>query len=162
MATANFWNQTRDGYPLYAIPTFYPTDEEYEREIADCEDDECISPIDLAYLNSEDAYGYLPEIIKEHTMRLVYHTITLKPGYYDGVQLFVESEFEDDYIQDITPYDAKYDFDAPPSVVKRRWEADKKRTLKALKAIAKQAGMKQLRCVGVFSSGEALYEEVKD
>ena len=116
--------------------------------------DECETRFD------EDGYC---EIVRYHEKRierfndtLTFFKVVLRDGYYRGVQTLVECENDP---HELDNEDCRYWWDMCRSKAIRKHEAEERRVVKYLKGL-RNDGLKELRCVGVFSNGEALYEYV--
>lgn len=163
MSTSNFWSQSGKGYKLYVVPSFYPGEQQclecdYAEEGGDYEN--CGYKGECASTNQEWFYGDAVGAIDRANDQLKYHKIELKSGYYDGVQLFVVAEHDDEGIESMDNTDAWYYFDMCRSKAIRAWKADKNLVNKVMKELAKELGMIEIRMVARFSNGEALYEKV--
>ena len=69
-----------------------------------------------------------------------WYTISVISGYYEGIQLYVELKNEHDNVNELT---------LEKVVIKEK-----------LKELADNFGMQEIRVVGVFSNGEAIYENI--
>ena len=170
MSTANF-NSNQLGFPLYVH------DNIYAKVCPECgawnsaEDDtcyECGESLDGAeercdWVQEEwlcdEVKSYMDEINKE----LAFFDVGLASGYYAGVQFTVS--FKKYYGYELDPEeldneDAHYYFDCCRSVMLRRYERERRKLGKKLAVIAADNGFEEIRCVGIFSNGEAIYERV--
>ena len=96
---------------------------------------------------------------------LNYYNVTVSDGYYVGWQFLVEPKevwenaFNKDSIYCIDNEDAQYYFGKCRSRVLREAEAECRKINKWLDKQARKPLMHKLNCVGVFSNGEAVYED---
>lgn len=179
--TSNFWDQ--DGYPLIAIgdeQVYSEKDfiEEYNEEHPDEKIQEIPGELrDNYYSRLSDAYQIVSEdmegVIDSKDIPYGFK-ITIKPGYYEGIQLFVEEP--DDYFQDTfdnwlrdkynkdyddlseeeyTKYNDEYEED-----MNKLFEADKQKVAQIMEDIGKEYGWLQLAVAYRFSNGETGYNIV--
>lgn len=78
--------------------------------------------------------------IKSLNKHFDWYTISVISGYYEGIQLYVELKNEPDNVNELT-------------LEKVLIEA-------TLRKLADNFGMQEIRVVGVFSNGEAIYENI--
>ena len=176
MATANFYNQKN--FDLYIKAFELISMEEYQEEYfedspyyddykqAETEGTKA-KILEQAYNNDmefwndnfyEDIFnGYdgFKDVMEELNDSLVFHSMEFQSGYYAGVQLYIK-EMENPYELD-NEY-CKYYYDMCRSQAIRKYEAEIRKINKWMEKIAVQYGWKKLNCLGVFSSGEAIYE----
>lgn len=166
MSTANF--RTMKNFPLYVYPTeriayechecgetFY---EEGECPACGCED---AFEFDDGWFYVEQFMSCINPAIEELNRDLLFHTISIQSGYYTGLQIYVAEEHDlEEYEYDNE--DCHYYFGCCRSVAHRKFYSERRKVCKALKKLAKEFGMDELFCVGVFSNGEAVYEKVED
>lgn len=98
---------------------------------------------------------------------LKYYRVELRSGYYTGAQLYVERKSDD--IELPTDYTAEewrearrgylgeYYHEYKYSEAKRRELAERRKINRWMSTTGAALGFEQLFCVGVFSSGEAVY-----
>lgn len=143
MSTANF--TTMDNFDLWAYePNF-------------CGDlpenpDEC--DYDFAYEDFTHNFDSLP---KPNTD---FFDISLKPGYYNGVQIYVKYKPDLCDPKYLTNDDTRYFLDLPLSVAKRRHEAEIRRIQKWLARLGRIGAVKLIE-IARFSNGEVWYEQAK-
>lgn len=162
MATPNFWTQ-RD-FELYAFD-YKPTLESVLEAIESNGHDPAAASENMiqqwATWEAEDNARIFiedfDEMIEPINCRLNFFKIVLKDGYYDGIQMFVESTMDYDF-EDYNNEDTHYEFDMYLSVFKRKYQAEKNRVRRNMNKIAEYFGMVHLACIGIFSNGEAVYE----
>lgn len=102
-------------------------------------------------------YGYdgFNEVMEKFNEELTFHSIELKDGYYEGVQLYVNTT-ENPHTLDNE--DCKYYYDMCRSQAIRKYEAEIRKINKWMKKVAIEYGWRKINCLGVFSNGEAIYE----
>ncbi len=93
---------------------------------------------------------------------LLFHKVSLKSGYYDGVQLYIDCEHELDLYNDYDDDECFYYFDMNKEDSYEAFFREIEYLKKELLKIAKNHGMNHLRCAGIFSNGEAIYYEVQE
>ena len=87
---------------------------------------------------------------------LIFHKISVKSGYYEGLQYYVECEHElEKYEYDND--DCWYYFDMCKSAAYKKYRAEINRINKELKKIASMHDYEILKEVGKFSDGTAIY-----
>ena len=129
MSTANF--VTMRDFDLYAI------DLEYPAEYPDFLD--LLYALDLDNRNSD----------------LDFHRIHVVPGYYCGDQVFVETL---DSFRDFDDDDADYFLGMTRRVLLEKYDAEIEEIRRWMEKTLPALGFVKLRCVGVYSNGEAVYE----
>lgn len=148
MSTANFY--TMENFPLYCIgdDAFYYEDEEGKE-----------------YYDEDEAqyfYDNLTEILEGINNNLLFHKITLKSGYYSGMQFYVEEIH--DTLEDLKKYwnneDCKYQFDLCKSQTIRKYQSEINKINKILKKLAKEHGFNKYGVSAKFSNGEVWYTKV--
>ena len=124
---------------------------EYE---TDDVDHDCETEFDeLLY---EDMLRFFEPHLDRFNETLTFFKVTFRSGYYRGVQAYVTWENDP---HDLYNSECRYYWDMCRSQAIRKYEAEQRRVAKYLKGLRKE-GLKELRCVGVFSNGEAVYEYV--
>ena len=147
MATSNFWSM--DNFPLYVF------DMEFD-------EDENTVAIEASWDNWRYFDGRMIEKeIDEYNDMLKFHRISLKAGYYTGVQFYVE-DFEnmDKYPEEYTNGECQYLFGMCRSKTFRAYHSEQNKIRKWLKKIAKKYEFFELSVVGSFSNGETIYQTV--
>lgn len=137
MSTANF--RSLEGFPLYAF-------------VEDQESD--------AFDEFESAYKYgaintAAQVMNEY---LYFHQICARPGYYEGVQFYVEEKFE--HSQDWSDWDNEdthYYFDMCRSKTVRKYNSEVNRLKREMKKRAKELDMQEFTVAARFSNGETWY-----
>ena len=108
-------------------------------------------------------FNYAVEVmekeIEEINENLLFHEISVKDGYYTGLQFYVEAMHELDKY-DYDNEDCYYYFDMCKSAAYRKYQAEINKINRELKRIGKHLGMMQLEKLGSFSNGEAIYKIV--
>lgn len=176
MSTANFHNQKN--FKLY-IKSFEPISiEEYKKEYFQdsFKYDEYVEEsneelkryiLEQSYNKEMEAWcelfyediindcdGFVDEMNSLNDI-LVFHKLSLKDGYYDGVQIYV---VEKENPHELDNDDCKYYYDMCRSKAIRKYDSEIRKINKWMDKVASQYGWKELYCLGVFSNGEAIYE----
>lgn len=170
MSTPNFQGEL-NGFPLYVHEDIYAKIcpecgawNSAENDVCfECGEDldsaeERYDPYETEEI-CEAAHAALTEINKD----MDFFAVGLESGYYTGVQFTVK--FKKHWGCEIDPEeldneDAHYYFDCCRSVMLRRYERERRKLGKKLAVIAADNGFEEIRCVGIFSNGEAIYERV--
>lgn len=126
MGTANFY--TMEDFPLYVIDP-EETDFDFLFEELETEADR----------KNED---------------LLFHKISIRSGYYTGMQLFVETVGE--IPEDCDNNECRYNWDMFRSVAIRKYEAEQRKIRRWMKQTAQYYSMTCLEVSGRFSNGETL------
>lgn len=136
MATSNFWSM--DNFPIYA------------------------NMEEMDWIEADEFYSNVEEVVDEFNEDLLFFKVSLKSGYYEGVQFYVEDK-EDfgKYMNEFTNDDCHYYFDVCRSVAIRKYYSEINKINRWLKKTAKEWGFIQLSVVARFSNGETIYEIVK-
>lgn len=160
MGTCNYISQ--DNFDLYI--TEYEVDEEYIKEyeeINECEFDEEWD----SQMFYKDIYMQAERLANKLNEELMFYQIEIRSGYYDGLQTIIQgTDWYDSYynIEDVSNDDCHYYFDMCRSKAIRKHNTEvNKINKKLLPLFEKELGFDHIRCIGVFSSGEAIYERVK-
>lgn len=180
MSTPNF--HTQKNFKLY-IQSFEPISiEEYQKEYFQ-DDDRTFSEYeattdeywkkhlleksynnamefwnDIFYTDIYEGCDGFKEVMEDFNNTLIFHEITFKSGYYDGVQLYVE---EKENPHELDNDDCKYYYDMCRSQAIRKYDAEINKINRFMDKVASQYGWKELHCLGIFSNGEAIYEYAK-
>ena len=171
MSTANF-NSNQLGFPLYVHDNIYAKvcpecgawNNAEEETCFDCgaslEDAQEKSDWVQEEWLCDEVKSCMDEINKE----LAFFEVGLMSGYYVGVQFDVN--FKMRWGCELDPEemdndDAHYYFDCCRSVMLRKYERERRKLAKKLKALADDFGFEEIVCVGVFSNGEAVYRKVE-
>lgn len=168
MGAPNF-NSNQLGFPLYVHEDVYskvcPECGAWNMDTADvCE--ECgenleneelrYDEYDTEYL-SDEVWSDLRKLNEE----LTFFAVGLSSGYYSGLQFDVDWNERVGDPEDLDNDDAHYYFDCCRSEMLRRYKSERRTLAKRLKQLADYHGFEEIRCVGVFSNGEAVYERVE-
>ena len=160
MGTCNYKSQK--DFNLYTIEYSKPTQEEIENFIIATGEmfDEDFDTEIFYYDMYRDAERLADRINKE----LIFYQIKIGCGYYDGIQTFVD-QTDWNYYNDVEDMDndaCKYYFGMCRSKAIKKHNAEINRiNKKLLPLFEKELGFDHIRCIGVFSNGEAIYERVK-
>lgn len=165
MSTANF--KTQVDFPLYV----HGEDEFYMRRCPECglansaEAETCECGADLTRceyiwddIEAEYFFDSIMNRCEELSDKLLFHKITAISGYYSGMQLYVELTDNVYYLEDNE--DCKCYMGMYKSQAQRKYEAEQNKVNRLLEKIAEEYNFYKIRCVGVFSNGEAVYERV--
>lgn len=155
MSTANF--ETMKEFPLVCGGAYDEYREAYEKGFGE-------EPTDAeVYEEIQFDCEKMMEEANEFSDTLQYYTVEVADGYYDGWQFKVNTneglDLDPDSIWCIDNDDARYYFDKCRSQVMREAKVERNKINRWLNNKAKLDLMHKLVCVGVFSNGEAVYEE---
>lgn len=145
MGTCNF--VTQSDFDLYI----------YDEDLDDTlDEDTAINDYDFSMAC---VYEESKRLAKELSKDLMFHDIEIESGYYTGIQTYVKKYYED--IEQLDNDDCYYHFDMCRSKAIRKYNAEvNKINKKLLPLFEKELGFDHIRCIGVFSNGEAVYERV--
>lgn len=169
MSTPNF--KTQRDFDLYVTDTFlqYPYElDENDDFVLDCNG----NPIINYDTNPFFDYSYFEEC-KNYTdnnlnSKLAFFTISFENGYYSGIQTFIEPKYPNDFnALDFLEYPQYYDnsqlfkdFGYNTHILKRKILAEIKLiNTKLLPQLKQHYFFDKIKCVGIFSNGEAIYEK---
>ena len=140
MSTPNFYNQRN--FDLY-IKAYEPEEEfdEFEAE--------------FFYDDIFEGYDGFKEVMEDFNNELTFHSMEFKCGYYDGVQLYVNTT---ENPHELDNEDCRYYFDMCRSQAIRKYDAEIRKINKWMEKVAVEYGWRKLHCLGVFSNGEAIYQ----
>lgn len=119
---------------------------------------------DETYEELELIYNEAKWLATSLNNELTFYKITITEGYYVGLQTFVETGDWNYYnnIEDMDNEACNYYFGMCRSKAIRKHKAEVNRINKKLLPLFKrELGFDHIRCIGVFSNGEAIYERVK-
>lgn len=163
MSTANF--KTMEHFPLYVVETDVESFRCVDCGIVCYEDDEdgvcpeCGGRLE-SFADDWLSVDFMQDIqpaLDDLNYGLSFHHITVRSGYYTGLQLYVAVEHQlDEY--DYDDDDCWYYFGMSRSAAHCKFFAERVKVCKAMERIAQDYGMRKLNLVGVFSNGEAVYE----
>lgn len=166
MATANY--MTMKNFPLFA--------REFTFEIKCCKHcglyqnsdndvcEECGGELEEeTFVDEIDAHEVVSDIesrIEDDVNgSLIFHKISILPGYYCGVQFYVETM---DDPTEMDNEDCRYYFDMYRSVAIRRYNSEVNRVCRILRKLAKEYGFDELYLRAVFGDGAVLYGRVEN
>lgn len=173
MSTPNF--RTQKDFDLYCYDEWDISQEqiddmreanEYSEDISDDKIKEWIADDNVTFLQEDFPYA-LKECQEELKRELNFFNVTLRSGYYGGVQLYVELSKDlrnfgntvDEVMKYIDNEDTKYYFDMRRSEFQKKFFSEHLfLNRRFLPLLAKKTGFKKYNCIGVFSNGEAIYE----
>ena len=175
MSTSNFW--TMQNFDLWAVSDahfsfrFCPdcgfSAEDDETECSECRAD--LSDVDPIFdeWTAQDFYDELGRVLDAENVNLLFHKITIRSGYYDGLQLYVElssdadqAGFTDDGPEYVDNESARYYFDMYRSQAVRRFESEQRKVNRILARIGRAYGMDKLGVYARFSNGETWYTKI--
>lgn len=160
MGTCNYISQ--NNFNLYVIS--YEVDEEYIKEYEEENGYEFDEEWDCQIFY-EDIYREAERLANKLNEELMFYQIEIRSGYYDGLQTIIQpTDWYHAYnnVEDISNDDCHYYFDMCRSKALRKHKAEiNKINRKLLPLFEKELGFDHIRCIGVFSNGEAVYERVK-
>lgn len=170
MSTPNF--KTQKEFQLYATNDFliypYATDDN-DDYLLDTTGEYIIDYDGEPYFD----YTYFNEC-KKYTdklnARLNFFNIDFEDGYYEGIQTYINPQTSDfdaldflEYPQYYNPSELFAEFGVNSYILKRQILAEIKHINNdLLPELAKMYNFDKIRCVGIFSNGEAIYEKVLD
>lgn len=103
-------------------------------------------------------------LAKELSKDLMFYNIEIGCGYYTGIQtqlVATDWQAQVDYFEQLDNDDCHYYFDMCRSKAIRKYKAEvNKINKKLLPLFKKEIGFEQIKLVGVFSNGEAIYQRV--
>lgn len=175
MGTANFYSMKN--FDLWAISD----SEFYLKRCSECycsmENDadacsECntdltgVEPDFDEYSADEYKYDLLTTIAAENE-NLRFHKITIRGGYYDGLQLYVhltnyadQAGFTEDGPEYVDNESARYYLDMYRSQAIRKYQAEQNKVRRILEKIGRAHGMYKLGVYARFSNGETWYTKI--
>lgn len=160
MGTCNY--KTQDKFDLYV--TTYEVDEEYIKQCEKENGHEFDGELDRQIFY-EDIYMEAERLADKLNKELMFYQIEIRDGYYDGLQTIIQgTDWCDGFynIEDMSNYDCHYYFDMCRSKAIRKHNTEvNKINKKLLPLFKKELGFEHIKCIGVFSNGEAIYERVK-
>lgn len=96
---------------------------------------------------------------------LTFYKIIITEGYYVGLQTFIQGtewQIQTEHFEELNNEGCHYYFGMCRSEAIRKHNAEvNKINKKLLPLFEKELGFDHIKCVGVFSNGEAIYERVK-
>ena len=168
MSTANFQGET-NGFPLYVHDDVYAKlcpecgawNGEDDEECCECGED--LKNADPQYdeIAMDDMVFCAREEMKTINNDLEFFEVGLESGYYVGVQFDVNFKMKwgcELDPEEMDNEDAHYYFGCCRSVMLRKYERERRKLAKKLKALADDFGFEEIVCIGHFSNGEAVYE----
>lgn len=159
MGTCNYKSQSK--FDLYV--TTYEVDKEYIRQYEEENGYKFDEEFDrqIFYKN---IYMEAEQLADKFNEELMFYQIKISSGYYDGLQTFVEQTDWNYYnnVEDMDNDACRYYFGMCRSIAIRKHNAEVNRiNKKLLPLFKKELGFDHIKCIGVFSNGEAIYERVK-
>ena len=178
MSCPNF--ETQENFKLFLWDFERPNDEYLNEKILEIDED--ITSIEDITDSMRDEYAEsiyereyrdiidnFSETVHDilHTLKreLQFFKITLKDGYYCGLQFYVVETGNMRYIdvEDVDNEDTRYYYDMCKSEFLRKYNSEINFiNKKLLPKLAKFFGFEEYYCGGIFSNGEALYYKVEN
>ena len=176
MSCPNF--ETQENFKLFLWNFERPTDEELNKYILETDEDVTnVSDItesmrdkyaeNMYEWDCRDIIDNFSETVNNilHTLKreLQFFKITLKDGYYCGLQFYVEETGNIRYIdvEDVDNEETRYYYDMCKSEFLRKYNSEINFiNKKLLPKLAKFFGFEEYYCGGMFSNGQALYYKV--
>lgn len=119
---------------------------------------------DETYEELELMYDEAKRLATSLNNELIFYKIRIECGYYCGLQTIID-QTDWDYYNDVEDMDNEachYYFGMCRSKAIRKHKAEVNRiNKKLLPLFEKELGFDHIKCIGVFSNGEAIYERVK-
>ena len=178
MSCPNF--ETQENFKLFLWDFERPTDEYLNENILETDEDVTnVSDITESMRNEyaesiyereyRDIVDNFSETVHDilHTLKreLQFFEITLKDGYYCGLQFYVEETGNMRYIdvEDVDNEETRYYYDMCKSEFLRKYNSEINFiNKKLLPKLAKFFSFEEYYCRGIFSNGEALYYKVEN
>ena len=178
MSCPNF--ETQENFKLFLWDFERPTDEYLNENILEIDEDiTSIEDITESMRNEyaesiyereyRDIVDNFSETVHDilHTLKreLQFFEITLKDGYYYGLQFYVEETGNMRYIdvEDVDNEETRYYYDMCKSEFLRKYNSEINFiNKKLLPKLAKFFSFEEYYCRGIFSNGEAVYYKVEN
>ena len=178
MSCPNF--ETQENFKLFLWDFERPTDEYLNENILEIDEDiTSIEDITESMRNEyaesiyereyRDIVDNFSETVHDilHTLKreLQFFEVTLKDGYYCGLQFYVEETGNMRYIcvEDVDNEETRYYYDMCKSEFLRKYNSEINFiNKKLLPKLAKFFGFEEYYCRGIFSNGEAVYCKVEN
>lgn len=131
--------------------------QDIENEVCEfCETDELESGYEFDGFACSMDWDEITAEMDEFNRELLFHKLSMKNGYYSGVQFIVDTEHDlKDY--DYDNDECHYYFDCCRSVAYRKYAAEVRKINRWMAKLAQRYGFEELVCTSVFSNGEASY-----
>ena len=173
MSCSNFI--TQKDFKLFLWDFERPTDEKLNEYICEMNEDiTSVEDITESMRNdyAEKMYNWeyddivsffsktVDNILHDFKRELQFFDITLKDGYYCGLQFYVEETENMSYIdiENLDNEDTRYYFDMCKSEFLRKYKSEVNFiNKKLLPKLAAYFGFEEYCCAGIFSNGEAIY-----
>ena len=125
--------------------------------------------------NDVDEYFFYQDVradLEEINAGLLFHDISIISGYYDGLQLFVDTTSDadaagfgdDQYLFDTLRgpdnYNTRYYFDLCRSAAIRKYQAEQRKINRILAKLGRVYDFDKLGIVARFSNGETWYQKI--
>jgi len=136
------------------FPLYVKTDDDfyYETEDGERHFDE---------LEAQDFCNEVEDELENINDNLIFHKITLKSGYYSGLQFYVEEVHDnlEDFIRYWDNADCQYQFGFYKSQAVRKFRGEINKVNRVLKKLAAAYGFEEYCVFAVFSNGEVWYSK---
>jgi len=147
MGAPNFKQQEHD-FPMYVISDAMFT---YEDDDGDAQFDQ--------WMFDDFIEDFQPRI-DELNSDLEFFQVSLEPGYYAGMQIYIEPKHFDLEEDDFDNNDTQYYFALNRSTAIRKYRSERTKLKRTLKKLAKEHNLKAYAVAYRFSNGETGYCEV--
>ena len=178
MSYPNF--ETQENFKLFLWKFERPNDEDLNKYILEIDDN--ITNISDITENIRNEYAELMyewdcsdiidnfsetvnDILHTYKRKLNFFEVTLKDGYYSGLQFYVEEIGDMAYIdvENVNNEETRYYYDMCKSEFLRKYNSEINFiNKKLLPKLAKFFGFEEYYCGGIFSNGEAVYYKVEN
>lgn len=165
MSTANF--HTMDNFPLYVRDFYailgYCSSCRLIQDPSNNGCEICGDAIEVGerydVFEAEDTVRDLDKAMDKFNDDLMFHKLSVKPGYYSGVQFSVDELYDD--INNLSNSDCRYEFDLCRSATLRKYDSECRKIERYLASLADEYSFELIHCLGYFSNGEALYRKAE-
>lgn len=161
MSTPNF--RTMKDFPLWVVEDeevckySLGTEDEYGNPYTEYSCDDINLAWDIFWGEMGDVYiDSIQNEINKLNDTLKWYKVELKSGYYNGVQIYVDTKWYDISNWDDEDCDVEFDLNKADTI--KMIDCEKNNINEWFKEIPKQYGFEELICLGVFSNGEAIYK----
>lgn len=167
MSTANFVSQK--DFPLFVAENIYSKRcpecgcmmGEIDNKCCECGCDLADVSAEYDELGMDDLVDNLNYECKALSKDLNFFKVTVRSGYYTGVQLFVEDgDWGHGDPAELDEEECYYYYGLSQSAAQALWDKEMAIVKEGMRKIAENWGMMELACIGVFSNGEAVYSKV--
>lgn len=156
MSAPNFKFNCNSVFPMMVI-----SNEDICKMYIELEDGEYYSncDIDFAFDMYQSDLMIIEDELEELNEKLKWYKLSIESGYYDGMQILVETDWIN--IGEWSEEDCKDEFDLTKKETMLMILEEQKTICEYLKT-TKQYGLREVVCNGIFSNGEAIYSYVDE